>query len=145
MDGGRGGPLTTSHMNGSPSTRGVCRYFSARGECFYGDSCAYLHSNPSRSNSLSGASRNHGDTTPESQLSGCLGNSSTNFHPSNGQQSDFIYSSGVKNPVYSSSHNPGNAPVGIQSAVSNGKNAMMSAAARHNNRPMHGQQGPSYG
>lgn len=34
---------------GAPNGRNLCRYFSSKGECYYGSECQYLHQTPQRS------------------------------------------------------------------------------------------------
>ena len=41
--------------NGGREPRGICRYFSSRGECYYGPECQYLHQNPRGSSEASAA------------------------------------------------------------------------------------------
>lgn len=50
-----GNLATLSSANGGREPRGVCRYFSSRGECYYGPECQYLHQNPRGSSESSGA------------------------------------------------------------------------------------------
>lgn len=111
----------TPNLNGS-STRSICRYFSSRGECFYGDSCAYLHSNPpSRSNSISGtSSKNHVESLTESQQSGFHSNGQSNDHP------PYTWNPGVRNAPNPSSNNP----TGMQPSLTNGRNSMIPSNRR---------------
>lgn len=107
MDGGSTTSTTTATSNnhasrdhqtngGSSSTRGICRYYSTKGECYYGSECQYLHQNP-------GSGRT-GDASSavipsESKLSKWIPSDSMN----NGSSGDHHHSRGTMNRFNNSS------------------------------------------